>query len=95
MATTGNGKTGGSADKLFGTVRETEESTLSAVRRFVETVNDAVPGDGDDGPRARIIDAAFKMTQDLVGASTQLAENIVKAARSEPAKPVHSARKPS
>jgi hypothetical protein len=31
----------------------------------------------DDSPRQRIIDSAFKMVEQLVGASNQLAQNIV------------------
>ena len=31
-----------------------------------------------DGPRRKIIDSAFKMTEQLVGASNQLAQRVVK-----------------
>ena len=44
-----------------------------------------VPGcNTEDGPRRKIIDSAFKMTEQLVGASTQLAEKVVKVASSAP-----------
>ena len=47
-----------------------------------DTVNGEFPDVGaDNGPRQRIIDSAFKMTEQLVGASTQLAEKIVKASQ--------------
>jgi hypothetical protein len=36
----------------------------------------------DNGPRQQIIDSAFKMTEELVRASTQLAEKIVNASQS-------------
>jgi hypothetical protein len=32
----------------------------------------------EDGPRRKIIDSAFKMTEQLVGASNQLARRVVK-----------------
>jgi len=35
----------------------------------------------DNGPRQKNIDAAFKMTEQLVGTSTQLAEKIVKVSQ--------------
>ncbi len=35
----------------------------------------------DSGPRQRIIDSAFKMTEQLVGTSTQLAQRLVKASQ--------------
>ena len=55
-----------------------EQSALEAVRRFVDTVDGAFPDVGEDGPRRKIIDSAFKMTEQLVGASNQFARNIVK-----------------
>ncbi len=56
---------------------ESERSALEAVQRFVQTVNDAVPDVGEEGPRRQIIDAAFTMTQQVVDASNQLAINLV------------------
>jgi hypothetical protein len=35
---------------------------------------------GDDRPRRKIIDSAFKMTEQLVGSSTRLAQNILEVA---------------
>jgi len=52
------------------------------VRKFLDTVNGVFPDiSADNGPRQKIIDAAFKMTEQLVGTSTQLAEEIVKASQ--------------
>jgi len=73
------------ADRLIESVRDAEDSALEAVRKFVDTVNGIFPdANAEDGPRRKIIDSAFKMTEQLVGASTQLAEKIVKAASSAP-----------
>ena len=55
---------------------------LNRYRKFLDTVNGVFPDvSADNGPRQRIIDSAFKMTEELVGASTQLAEKIVKGSR--------------
>ena len=68
-----------SADRLLDTIQSAERSTVEAVRRFVDTVDGAVPdvGDEQDGPRRQIIDAAFSMVESLVGASNDLARNVV------------------
>ena len=58
-------------------LQENEKSALDAVKRFVDTVNDAFPDLNDDGPRRKIIDAAFGMTQQVVDASNKLAINLV------------------
>ncbi len=76
-------KTGsGSADRIIESFRDTGNTALESVRKFLDTVNGAFPDVGaDNGPRQRIIDSAFKMTEQLVGTSTQLAEKIVKASQ--------------
>jgi hypothetical protein len=64
--------------RVIESVRETAEPALEAVRTFVETVSDALP-DLEDGPRRRIIEAGFKMTEDLVGLSARFAARVVTA----------------
>jgi hypothetical protein len=66
------------ASRMIDSVRDAEESALEAVRKFVDTVNGIFPDRGEDGPRRQIIDSAFKMTQQLVGASADLAQKVVK-----------------
>lgn len=63
--------------RLIDTVEQVEHSSLESVRKFVDTVNDAFPELGDDAPRRKIIDSAFKMTEKLVGASNTFARNIL------------------
>jgi hypothetical protein len=65
--------------RLIGTIEDAEHSSLEAVRRFIDAVNDAFPdlGDGEDGPRRGIIDSAFKMTEQLVSSSNRVAQNIL------------------
>lgn len=65
------------AERLIGTIRDNEKSALEAVREFVDTVDGAFPSLGEDAPRRRIIDAAFRMTEQLVDTSNQVALNIV------------------
>jgi hypothetical protein len=63
-------------------VQAVVEPALEAVHRFVDAVNDAFPDIRDDGPRRKIIDAAFKMVDDLVGASFRFADQIVQVGQS-------------
>jgi len=63
--------------RLIDSIEDAEKVSLEAVRRFLDTVDGAFPGSGDDGPRRRIIDSAFKMTEQLVGASNRLAQNVL------------------
>lgn len=65
------------ARKLIGSLADSEKSALDAARRFVDTVNDTVPDTSEDGPRSKIIDSAFRMTQELVDAGNRLAMNVV------------------
>jgi hypothetical protein len=68
----------GGAARLIDSIEETERATLESVRKFVDTVDGAFPDVGDDGPRQKIIDSAFRMVEQMVGASNQLAQNVVK-----------------
>jgi hypothetical protein len=65
--------------RVIESVQDAEQSALEAVRKFVDTVNGVFPDvSSEGGPRQKIIDSAFKMTEQLVGASNQLAQRIVK-----------------
>jgi hypothetical protein len=67
------------ANRILDSVRDAEESVLEAARKFVDTVNDIFPDVGDDAPRRKIIDSAFRMTEQLVGTSNEFARKLVKA----------------
>jgi hypothetical protein len=68
-----------SVDRIIDSLGGAENSALEAVRRFLDTVNDAFPHLGEGGgTRQKIIDSAFKMTEELVGTSNQLAQRLVK-----------------
>ena len=62
--------------RLIETVERAENVSLEAVRKFLDTVNGAFPH-GEDGPRRRIIDSAFEMTEKLVNNWTGVAKNIL------------------
>jgi len=65
------------AIRIIDSVEDAEHSALEAVRKFLDTVDGVFPDAGEDGPRRKIIDSAFKMTEQLVGASNQLARRVV------------------
>lgn len=73
---------GDTATRLIDTIGDTEKAALDAVRKFVDTVDGVFPDLTEDGPRRKIIDSAFRMTEQLVGASNQLATNVVKVTES-------------
>ncbi len=73
---------GDTATRLIDTIGDTEKAALEAVRKFVDTVDGVFPDLTEDGPRRKIIDSAFRMTEQLVGASNQLATNVVKVTES-------------
>jgi hypothetical protein len=80
MSSTEN--TSGSADRIIESFHDAGNTALESVRKFLDAVDGVFPDvSADNGPRQRIIDSAFKMTEELVGASTQLAEKIVKGSR--------------
>ncbi|MBS1837573.1 MAG: hypothetical protein JST64_07735 [Actinobacteria bacterium] len=77
MATSTRQKSAEGLQGLIEGLQENEKAALDAVKRFVDTVNDTFPDIGEDGPRRKIIDAAFQMTQQVVEASNRLAINVV------------------
>jgi len=68
-----------SAERIIESLAGAEKAALEAVRKFLETVNGAFPHTGTDGgPRQKIIDSAFRMTEELVGTSNEFAQRLVK-----------------
>jgi hypothetical protein len=100
MATTRARSREDGADRIIDSVAEAERTALEAVRRFLDTVNNAFPDVGPDGgARQRIIDSAFRMTDELVGSSNEFAHRLVKvgadAAKRAPAKKATAKRAPA
>ena len=70
------------ADRITESLQEGENSALEAVRKFLDTVNGVFPDvSAEGGPRQKIIDSAFKMTEQLVGTWNQLAQRIAKVSQ--------------
>jgi hypothetical protein len=58
------------AERIIESLQDAENSALEAVRKFLDTVNGVFPDfTAEGGPRQKIIDSAFKMTEQLVGTS--------------------------
>ncbi len=64
---------------VVGSIEGLERSSLDAVRNFLDTLNSMFPDVRDDLPRRRVIDAAFKMVETLVGSANQCSRDIVLA----------------
>jgi len=62
---------------LFDRIENLEQVSLEAVRKFLDTVDGVFPDLSEDGARRKIIDSAFKITEQLVSTSTGLAKNIL------------------
>ena len=77
MTSTQTEKRDDGAIRVIESVEDAEKSALEAVRKFLDTVDGVFPDVSVDGPRRTIIDSAFKMTEQLVAASNQLAQRIV------------------
>ena len=70
------------ADRFIESFDQASKNALESVRKFLDTVNGVFPDvSSDSGPRKMIIDSAFRMTEQLVGTSTQLAERIVRTSQ--------------
>ena len=68
----------GGVERIIELGNQAGEDALEAVRKFLDTVDSVFPHTGEEGPRRKIIDSAFEMTEQLVGTWTQVAEKIVK-----------------
>ena len=83
MATSTNGNTKGNAsedgaERIIESLAGAEKAALDAVRKFLDAVNGAFPHTGTDGgTRQKIIDTAFKMTEELMDASNDAAQRLV------------------
>lgn len=59
-----------SADRIIESFQDAGNLALELVRKFLDTVNGVFPDVGTEGgARKKIIDSAFKMTEQLVGTS--------------------------
>jgi len=76
-------KEGGTV-RLMDSIEDAGNASLEAMRRLADTVDGVFPHLGsDEGPRRKIIDSAFKMTEQLVSTSTRLAQKILEVTDTE------------
>jgi len=63
--------------RFMDTIEDAGNASLEAVRELANTVNGILPDVAEDGPRRKIIDSAFKMTEQLLSTSTRAAKRIL------------------
>ena len=63
--------------RLIETIDRAEQSALDALRKFLDTIDDAVPHLSEDKPRRRALDSLFEMIEQLVATATGLAKSLV------------------
>ena len=69
-------------ERIIESLETGETSALEAVRKFVETVDSSFPDlGGDDGSRKKIINSAFKMTEQLLASANDVARQVLKASQ--------------
>lgn len=78
MANSERGGAMGGVSQIIESAREAEQVALDAVKRFLDTVDSVFPDVSQDGPRRKIIDSAFKLTEQLVNTWAGAAEKITK-----------------
>ena len=78
---TGTAGAASAASDLIESVEGLEQSTLDAVRGFLDTLRAMFPDIRDDGPREKVVDSAITMVEQVVGASNQFARDVVATTR--------------
>lgn len=70
--------------ELIKTVDDNERAALDAIRRFVASVDKAIPrGDKKSGPRRQteVVEAALRMIEQLLGVSNDVARRLTDSVR--------------
>lgn len=81
-------------DEVLDAVARGQQIALEAMRKFAETVNEALPPSAAASKRQEVIDAAFRMTGRLVAAQYEFVQKVVdSAARSLSGKQGNGAEK--
>lgn len=68
------------SDEVLHAVQKGQQIALEAVRRFVDTVNEALPPSAASTKRQEVIDSAFRMTDRLVAAQYEFIQKVVGSA---------------
>ena len=71
------------AERIVDSIESMERSSLEAMRRMVDTVDDALPVLRDSAPRRKVIDSAFQVAEQVVDASNQFTRSIFKMTEDE------------
>jgi hypothetical protein len=70
--------------ELIDTIDDNEKAALRAIREFVASVDDALPGGGtkeSPGRRAELVEAALDMIEKLLGVSNEAAQRLTESVR--------------
>jgi hypothetical protein len=69
------------SERVLEQVKESQESAIEAVRRFMESVDDALPPHGEERSRRQeVIDSALEMSEKLVKTQYEFLTNVVRSA---------------
>jgi hypothetical protein len=68
------------SEEVLHAVQKGQQIALEAVRRFVETVNEALPPAAASTKRQEVIDSAFQMTDRHVAAQYEFIQKVVGSA---------------
>jgi hypothetical protein len=69
------------SEQVLDQVKESQEGALDAVRRFMESVDEALPPHGEDRSRRQdVIDSALEMSQKLVKTQYDFLTSVVHSA---------------
>jgi hypothetical protein len=71
----------GLSDEVLKSVEAGQRAAIDAVRKFVDTVDDALPAQGERAERRdSIVEAAFDMADKLVTSQYEFLRNVVRSA---------------
>ncbi|MGE5697337.1 MAG: hypothetical protein ACM4D3_19535 [Candidatus Sericytochromatia bacterium] len=71
----------GLSDEVLKSVEAGQRAALDAVRKFVDTVDEAIPSQGERGERREsIVEAAFDMADKLITSQYDFLRNVVRSA---------------
>jgi hypothetical protein len=69
------------SERVLAQIKESQESAIEAVRRFMESVDDALPPHGEERSRRQeVIDSALEMSEKLVKTQYDFLTSVVRSA---------------
>ncbi|HWP33383.1 MAG TPA: hypothetical protein VNL97_06510 [Solirubrobacterales bacterium] len=69
------------SERVLEQIKESQESAIEAVRKFMESVDDALPPHGEERSRRQeVIDSALEMSEKLVKTQYDFLTNVVRSA---------------